>query len=117
MSFRFRKFKVYHNAQELHIKIIKVVNTWPRSYLYREDQLKRASLSVVLNIAEGSSKQSDKDFNRFLTISLGSVDELVACLETAYKLRLISNTQFTYLENKYELISKQLGGFSKSLKS
>lgn len=117
MSFRFRNFKVYQDAQVLHIEIIKLTNSWPRNYLYLADQLKRASLSIVLNIAEGSSKQSDKDFNRFLTISLGSVDEVIACLEVALKLGLISKIQFENLENKHETISKQLGGFSKSLKS
>ena len=117
MSFRFRNFKVYQDAQALHLEIIKLASVWPRDYFYLSDQLKRASLSIVLNIAEGSSKQSDKDFNRFLAISLGSVDEVIACIEIALKLNLLSQGQFDDLENRYELVSKQLGGFSKSLRS
>ena len=50
-------------------------------------------------------------------MSLGSVDETVACLEIARDLKLISETKFLYFENEYESVSKQLGGFSKFLKS
>ena len=117
MSFRFKKFKVYQDTQLLHLEVFKLTSVWPRNYYYLSDQLRRASLSIVLNIAEGSSKQSDKDFNRFLTISLGSIDEVVACLELAYKLDLITSKDYEELERKHESASMQLGGFSKSLKS
>lgn len=117
MAFRFRNFKVYQDAKLLHKEIVILVSKFPREHWYLADQLRRSSLSIVLNIAEGSSKQSDKDFNRFITISLGSVDETVAGLEIALELKLISLDQFRYLEREYELISKQLGGFSKSLRS
>ena len=117
MAFRFRRFKVYQDAKLLHRQIVILVNKFPRSYWYLADQAKRSSLSVVLNIAEGSSKQSDKDFNRFIAISLGSVDETVANLETALDLKLISQEQLDYFLENFELISKQLGGFSKTLKS
>ena len=59
----------------------------------------------MLNIAEGSSKQSDKDFNRFITVSLGSLDELIA------------HSQFVELEKKCEALSLQLGSLSKKLKA
>lgn len=79
--------------------------------------MKRASLSIMLNIAEGSSKQSDKDFNRFVSISLGSLDELVACLEVGLDEKLIKLKNFNDLEYKCESLSKQLGSFSKKLRS
>lgn len=85
--------------------------------MYLIDQLKRSSLSIVLNIAEGSSKQTDKDFNRYIAISLGSVDETVAGLEIAYETNLIKLQEFKNLELKLEQLSKQLGSLSKSLKS
>lgn len=72
---------------------------------------------MVLNIAEGSSKQSDKDFNRFIAVSLGSVDETIACLEITKDLELIKESEFIYFEEQYESVSKQLGGLSKFLKS
>lgn len=117
MAFRFRNFKVYQDAKLLHRQIVLLTNKFPQSYWYLADQAKRSSLSIVLNIAEGSSKQSDKDFNRFLAISLGSVDETVANLEISLDLKLISQKQFDYFLNSYELVSRQLGGFSKTLKT
>ncbi len=117
MAFRFRNFKVYQDAKLLHKEITILVTTFPRSYWYLADQLKRSSLSIVLNIAEGSSKQSDKDFNRYIAIALGSVDETVASLEIAFDQKLLSKAKFVYFENKLELVSRQLGGFSKFLKS
>ncbi len=117
MAFRFKKFRVYHEAKKLHIEIVQTVNKFPREYLYLADQLRRSSLSVVLNIAEGSSKQSDKDFNRYIAISLGSIDETLASLEIALELKLIKQDQFEKFEIELESLSNQLGAFSKSLKS
>lgn len=116
MSFRFRNFRVYQEAKKIHKEIVIIVNKFPREYYYLADQLRRSSLSIVLNIAEGSSKQSDKDFNRFITISLGSIDEAVATLEICLELQLISQETFTEFERRLEALSKQLGSFSKSLK-
>lgn len=117
MSFRFRNFKVYQDAKLLHKEIAILVNAFPRNYWYLADQMRRSSLSIVLNIAEGSSKQSDKDSNRYIAISLGSADETVASLEIAFDQKLLLEERFTYVENRLELLSKQLGGFSKFLKS
>lgn len=116
MAFRFRNFKIYQDSKILHREITILSSSFPRDYNYLADQIRRSTLSIVLNIAEGSSKQSDKDFNRFITICLGSVDETVAALEIAFDLKLISKEKFTNLEEKYELLSRQLGGFSKYLK-
>lgn len=117
MAFRFRQFQVYQEAKSLHKEVIQTTSNFPRQFYYLSDQLNRASLSIVLNIAEGSSKQSDKDFNRFISISLGSLDETIACMEIALDNKLITEKQFSELEERYEILSKQLGSFSKKLKS
>lgn len=117
MAFRFRKFQVFQDSKKLHLEIFILTDKFPPKYNYLIDQIRRSSLSVVLNIAEGSSKQSNKDFNRFVAISLGSVDETIACLEIAKDLKLIKESEFLTLEEQYESVSKQLGGLSKFLKS
>jgi len=116
MAFRFRKFKVYQDAKSIYTEIVFITKTFPREHLYLTDQIRRSSLSILLNIAEGSSKQSDKDFNRFITIALGSVDETVAAMEVATDLNLVNRIQFETIEKKLEEISRQLGGLSKKLK-
>lgn len=117
MAFRFKKFRVYQDAKEFHKEVISLTSKFPRNYYYLVDQLNRSSLSIVLNIAEGSSKQSDKDFNRYIAISLGSVDETLASLEIGAEVKLITSTKFSDLEVKLESLSNQLGAFSKSLRS
>lgn len=116
MSFRFRHFKVYQDAKLLHKEIVLLSNTFPKSYFYLIDQMKRSSLSILLNVAEGSSRQSDKDFNRYLAIALGSVDETLACLDVALTLELISEEQYEHFEKCYFHVCNQLGGFSKFFK-
>ena len=86
-TFRFRKFKVYTDAKKLNLEIYKVSKIFP---IELRSQIVRSSMSVVLNIAEGSAKTSDKDFNRYLENALGSVNETVASLEIASELQLLS---------------------------
>lgn len=117
MAFRFRKFQVFQDSKKLHLEIFTITDKFQFKYNYLIDQVRRSSLSIVLNVAEGSSKQSNKDFNRFISISLGSVDETITCLEIAKDLGLISEEKFLHFEKEYESISKQLGGLSKFLKS
>src|SRR3989344_5674948 len=117
MPFRFRDFKVYKDAIEAYKFIVQITKDFPREYYHLMEQLRRAALSVVLNIAEGSAKNSDKDFNRYIGNSLGSVDEAIACSEVALMEHLISELQFNDFGKLGLEISNQLGGLSKKLKS
>lgn len=91
--------------------------TFPREYWELGDQIRRSSLSVCLNIAEGSGKSSDKDFNRYLGNSLGSINEVVAGIDICQSEGLITQETFDKYLLQAEVITKQLGGFSKKLKS
>ena len=117
MALRYRKFKVYQDALELHRFIVKITKNFPKEFDYLKNQVRRAALSIILNIAEGSAKNSDKDFNRYLGNSLGSVDEVVAACEVSLSEKLISRQDFLELEKHSINISNQLGGFSKKLRS
>src|SRR3989344_4308884 len=117
MPFRFRDFKVYKDAIEAYKFIVQITKDFPREYYHLMEQLRRAALSVILNIAEGSAKNSDKDFNRYLGNSLGSTNEVVSGLEVANSIELISITDFEKALDQYANITNQLGGLSKKLKS
>ncbi len=78
--------------------------------------MRNGSLSVVLNIAEGSAKRSDKDFNRYIENSLGSINETMAGYEVADKETLINKDEFKEAEERALNITNQLGGFSKKLR-
>jgi four helix bundle protein len=112
-TYRFFDFPVYRDAVSFYILLLDILNLIKDSVI--KDQAKRAGLSIILNIAEGSAVKSDKEFARYLEKSLGSANEVAACLDVMFKTNLISYKVFTEMINKCELISKQLGGFKKSL--
>lgn len=69
-----------------------------------------------MNIAEGSDRGSDKDFSRFLDISLGSLNEVIAGLDIALEENTIGKFEFNNIINKSESLAKQLGAFKNALK-
>ena len=115
MSFRYRDLRVYQEAIEFHRRIVQLTKLFPRDFEYLKNQLRRSTLSIALNIAEGSAKNSDKDFRRYIGIALGSVNESMASCEVALAEKLISENQFREIEAIASNLVKQLGSFSKKL--
>jgi four helix bundle protein len=113
-TFRFLEFKVYKDAKE-YFKSILLISERIKNYSFR-DQIRRASLSIMLNIAEGSAKKSDIEFARFLEISIGSLNEVVACIDIMKELKKIDAIEHNNIMIKSEELAKQLGGFIKKLK-
>ncbi|MDD4287864.1 MAG: four helix bundle protein [Candidatus Peribacteraceae bacterium] len=115
--FRFRQFKVYQDAKAFRKHVIRLANKCVEQRAFDlTDQIRRASLSVVLNIAEGSAKRSDIEFARFLETSTGSVNEIVAGFDIAHDEKIISDNDYASIEREAENILMQLGGFIKSLR-
>jgi len=114
--FRFRGFKVYKDSISFAKDCEKVLSD-PK--LHKNPQLinqaRAAYLSIVLNIAEGSGCDSDKEFRRFLEISLRSAHEVVAAFDLALELGLINAKIISEIEAKAEILCKQLNGFRRSL--
>jgi len=113
-TFRFVDFLVYIKSKILYSRILQVTEQL-RDFSLR-DQTRRAALSIILNVAEGSAKRSDKEFSRFLQISLGSVNELYACLDVMRSNNFISEENFDKLRPECEDIARQLGGLTKKLR-
>jgi len=113
-TFRFLQFKVYKDAKK-YFKIILIFSERIKNYSFK-DQIRRASLSIILNIAEGSAKRSDIEFARFLEISIGSLNEVVACIDIMKELKKINEKEYNQLIKESEKLAKQLGGFIKKLR-
>jgi len=72
------------------------------------DQLRRASFSIMLNIAEGSSRFSNKDRKNFMVVARGSAFECAAILEYLYEISEINEEEFKKNTNNLEEISRML---------
>ena len=115
--FRFHNFEIYKKSRVLHRAIVELTKEIPNKHYYLKDQILRASLSINLNIAEGAGRRSDREFNRFLMISLGSLYEVVACLDVCFDMRIINNDAYQGMLSEHSDLRNLIGGFSKTLKS
>lgn len=89
MPFDHERLDVYHLAIEFVARANDVVEQLPRGRGYLADQLQRAALSVVLNIAEGAGKFSPADKAVFYTRAPGSATESAAVLDVCRRLNLM----------------------------
>lgn len=95
MTFRFEKLEVWQLSRKFSSKVYRITSKFPREERFSlVDQLRRAAVSIALNIAEGSDKKSDKEFVRFLRTSIGSVEEVVTGLYIALDLKYINQREF-----------------------
>jgi four helix bundle protein len=117
MSFKFEKLIVWQKAVDLAADVHELTKTFPKDELFiLSAQIKRAADSVSLNIAEGSTAQSNSEFNRFLSYALRSDIEVVGCLFLAQKRNLIQSDDFTKLYHQCEEILAMLNALRKALK-
>jgi four helix bundle protein len=115
-KFRFLKWPVYKDSQKLFGLILKIYETFPNHIKYSiGQQLIRAAFSIILNIAEGSGRKTDKELKRYFDISLGSSYELLACADTLHDQKLITDESFEEIYSFIDKITNQLGGFKKSI--
>jgi len=117
MSFRFKNFPVYADVKKFISEIYKITRIFPREEQFGlTSQIRNATISIALNIAEGSDRGSDRDFNRFIQMSIGSTNEVVAALDICLDNNYLHKKEHDLLLEQAEHIVKQLGAFSKKLK-
>jgi len=100
------------------VLVYKLTKEFPKEEIYAiTSQLKRASVSIPSNIAQGFGRQTDKSFNHFLNISRGSLNEIESQLIIAKELEFIlDNNLFNEIMFLIEEESKMINAFSKNLK-
>ncbi|MBT6113224.1 MAG: four helix bundle protein [Candidatus Marinimicrobia bacterium] len=80
-----------------------------------KDQIQRASVSIMNNIAEGFERGSDADFRRFLFIAKASCGEVRSMLYLAKEFKYVTDSEYSHLSNNAIEISKAISGFIKVL--
>jgi four helix bundle protein len=110
MAFKYENLNVWQRAVDLSALVHEVSLKFPKDELYiLTSQIKRAADSVALNIAEGSTGQSNPEFKRFLGFSLRSTVEVVSCIHLARRRKIISELDF---ETIYKLCEELLAKIS-----
>ena len=109
MGFKFEKLDVWQKSLDLSHRVHELTKSFPREELYvLTSQIKRAADSVVLNISEGSTGQTNAEFRQFLSYAIRSNVEVVACLYLAQRRSLIQDAEFKRLYSESENIVKML---------
>src|SRR3989344_8920724 len=109
MAFLFQNWPVYKDSRELRKKINGLAKTFPVEEKYLlTDQVRRAVLSVVLQIAEGSNRKTEKDKTVFINRALTSLNEVLACCDCALDDAYIRQEHYKALHEKIENLAKQL---------
>jgi four helix bundle protein len=116
---RFRQFPVYRDCREFRksLKLLIKQKLPPEEKFCLGNQLWRALDSVVLNIAEGADRGTDKDFAHFLNNSYTSLNEVIACLDLALDDAYITQEEHTEYLTKAAHLIDQLTAFRRKLLS
>ncbi len=117
MSFKFEKLIVWQKAVDLSDQVNQLVKKFPKDEIYiLTSQIKRAADSVSLNIAEGSTGQTNAQFSRYLGIAIASNIEVVACLHLAKRRGYIDGNELTRICGGCEEILVMINALRYSLK-
>jgi four helix bundle protein len=116
MGFEFEKLYVYKGAIDFANKIYKITKNFPNNETYGLiSQIRRASISIPSNIAEGSGRFHKKEFAQFLRVARSSIYECVPLLEIASKENYINKAVFEKLIDDCNVLAKMVNGLIKSL--
>jgi len=118
LASNFEDLTIWQDARQLLKEIYSIFmikGLAQRDYGFR-DQLQRAALSVMNNIAEGFERSSKADFARFLDIAKGSCGEVRSMLYVASDLRYIQKDKALGLISQFQILSKQIAALSKTLR-
>lgn len=113
---RFKELEIWKRSRLFCSQIYALTSNFPEAEKFGlTNQLRRASVSIPSNIAEGSSRQSNKDFSRFLQITLGSAYEIETQLLIAFDLKFISQKELDVISVELEEIIKMTSKFKSTL--
>ena len=116
MGFKFEKLGVWQSSLDFATKVSKVCANFPKDGLYiLTAQFKRATDSICLNIAEGSTGQTNPEFSKFLGYAIPSGIECVSCVHLAKRRSLINDAQLYELYEELEAMIRQLQALRKTL--
>lgn len=116
MKFRFENLQVWQDARKFISGIYIVTKKFPQDEIFGlTNQIRRAAVSVALNIAEGSDRKSDVEFRRYLRMSLTSIEEVVSALYIALDQKYLVQSDFNQLYQDANMIAAKINALIKKL--
>jgi len=116
MAHKFRELTVWQRAMTLVTRVYTLTRDFPSHELYGlTSQLRRAAISIPLNIAEGAGSSSPAEFARFLQIALKSTYETMTALEIAERLNYSNHDSISPLLDETDELAAMLVGLSKKV--
>ena len=115
----YRKLQVYERSYKAGVAIYRMTEEFPEEEKYGiTSQIRRAGVSIPLNIAEGyGKKRSQEEFKRFLMMAMGSANEISVLIDFAKDLGYIKETQYNKVKQEYEEIGKMLNVMIKTIEN
>lgn len=105
----FKKYDIWQLSHSFTLEIYKITSNFPKEEIYGlTSQIRRASASIPTNISEGCGRNSDKEFNQFLNIALGSANETEYLLILSKDLTYIHSELFESLEKEINQIKSKI---------
>ena len=113
----YRELKVYERSYKAGLAIYQLTNKYPKEERYgMVGQMRRASTSIPLNIAEGYGKRaSQQEFRRFLLMAIGSANEMSVLLEYSRDLGYITEEEHEKASKEYDEIGRMLNPFIQTI--
>lgn len=113
----FRQLQVWSKSHEIVIEVYKITESFPKDEIFGlTSQLKRASVSIPTNIAEGCGRGSDADFKRFIQIAFASASEVEYLIFLSFELSYIEEANYKKLNEQIIEIKRMLAGLIYKLK-
>jgi four helix bundle protein len=116
-TYQFENLGIWRTSLELVQRIYAAARQLPKTETFAlADQMKRAAVSVSLNIAEGRAADTDPEFGRFLGIALKSAVEVVACLKICGMLGYLESDSVERLCEQCDRLMAQIRSFRRALR-
>jgi len=116
MAKMYENLEAWKEATNLAVQIYQITKNFPKEEILGiTSQLRRASISISSNIAEGAGRKSKKDFKQFVHIASGSLNEVENLLYICSRLDLIIADSYKELQEIIEKVGRLIGGLLKYL--
>lgn len=114
----FRQLVAWQKAYQLSLDVYRMTSGFPSSEMYGlVSQMRRASVAIPANIAEGYNRQHRKEYLQFLSVASGSLAELETYLLLSHDLGYVNADRFASLDDLRKNVGRVLSGLIRSLQS